>query len=84
MYQVHEYYHPHGLSGTNVRGVSDYRKKADAIAACKAHPTHATVTKAFTTETIFDNGKRAGVERLLGAHHMSCICMDCVGSDRHP
>jgi hypothetical protein len=60
MYQIHEFYHPRGLAGTSVRGVASYQNKEEAIAACKAHQVHATVTKANTSETVFDNGKPAG------------------------
>ncbi len=61
-YQVHEYYHPTpGSAGTSVRGVAEFRKKADAIAACVAHPVHAVVGAAYSSETIFDNGKPNGV-----------------------
>ena len=44
--------------------MAEYRKKADAIAACDAHPVHATVTKACTSETLHDNGKRAALETI--------------------
>ena len=57
IYQLTEFFHPYGLSGTAMRGIADYRKKLEAVEACKVHPCHAVVSIANTSEIVFDNGK---------------------------
>lgn len=63
IYQIHEFYHPRGLSGTSIMGIAEFRKKAEALAACEAHPFHASVNIAGRAETLFDNGKPNRVEQ---------------------
>lgn len=50
----------HSFGGPWWQYVSEHRKKAEAIAACNAHPIHAMVYKAHTSEPLYDNGKPDG------------------------